>query len=171
MNVLHERGLKLSRKKTRIGSIYDGFHFLGIYYPKTQSLDNTNVTHSCYAAKKPKKYDFDCNIKNEPTNIVPHPRTLRKAREQINIMVADGNSTQQIRNYLHLWVMWWVKTSELWDYHILLQWFIKACFENNPAKNYAVGLLKLSLNEKERKSKHAALGRDIPQAATFAPAI
>lgn len=40
MNVLHERGLKLSRKKTRIGCINDGFHFLGIYYPRTQTLDN-----------------------------------------------------------------------------------------------------------------------------------
>lgn len=44
MNVLHERQLKLSSKKTRIGSIDNGFHFLGIQYPGTQTLDNTNVT-------------------------------------------------------------------------------------------------------------------------------
>jgi RNA-directed DNA polymerase len=47
MEVLHERHLHLSRKKTRIGSIQAGFHFLGIDYPKTQPLDNTKAIHSC----------------------------------------------------------------------------------------------------------------------------
>ncbi|MFT4059500.1 MAG: reverse transcriptase domain-containing protein [Legionella sp.] len=41
--VLKERRLQLSRKKTRIGSIEKGFHFLGINYPGTQTLDNTTV--------------------------------------------------------------------------------------------------------------------------------
>ena len=45
MEVLHERHLSLSRKKSRIGSIESGFHFLGIDYPRTQTLDNTNATH------------------------------------------------------------------------------------------------------------------------------
>lgn len=33
MEVLHERGLKLSRKKSRIGKTDTSFHFLGIQYP------------------------------------------------------------------------------------------------------------------------------------------
>jgi len=41
MDVLNERKLGLSGKKTRIGSIDKGFHFLGIQYPGTQPLDNT----------------------------------------------------------------------------------------------------------------------------------
>ncbi len=45
MEILHERQLRLSRKKSRMGSIDKGFHFLGIDYPGTQTLDNTNVTH------------------------------------------------------------------------------------------------------------------------------
>lgn len=46
MEVLQERRLSLSRKKTRIGCINKGFHFLGIHYPSTQPEDNTNVTHA-----------------------------------------------------------------------------------------------------------------------------
>jgi RNA-directed DNA polymerase len=46
MDVLQERRLRLSRKKTRIGSIDKGFHFLGINYLETQPLDGTNVTQS-----------------------------------------------------------------------------------------------------------------------------
>ncbi len=44
MQVLQERQLKLSRKKTRIGCLEQGFHFLGIDYPGTLPLDGANVT-------------------------------------------------------------------------------------------------------------------------------
>jgi len=46
MAVLKERRLRLSSKKTRIGRIETGFHFLGINYPGTQTSDNTNVTQA-----------------------------------------------------------------------------------------------------------------------------
>ena len=91
MEVLYERGLLLSRKKTRIGSIKTGFHFLGIHYPGTQTSDIT---------------DKACS---EKEHILPHARTLRKAREQIKCMVTDGISAHCIRNYLHRWALWWCK--------------------------------------------------------------
>ncbi|MFM9834845.1 MAG: reverse transcriptase domain-containing protein [Methylophilaceae bacterium] len=43
MNILRERHLTLSCKKTRIGSIEKPFHFLGIDYPGTQPLEDTTV--------------------------------------------------------------------------------------------------------------------------------
>jgi len=46
MQVLHERRLSLSRKKSRIGAIDNGFHFLGIDYPPTQPVDNTKRTQA-----------------------------------------------------------------------------------------------------------------------------
>ena len=46
MEVLHERRLSLSRKKTRMGSIDPGFHFLGIHYSPTRMEDNTAVMHA-----------------------------------------------------------------------------------------------------------------------------
>jgi RNA-directed DNA polymerase len=45
MDVLQERHLSLSRKKSRIGCIKNGFHFLGIHYSPTQTEDYTKVTH------------------------------------------------------------------------------------------------------------------------------
>jgi RNA-directed DNA polymerase len=44
MDVLHERHLSLSRKKTRIGSIDRGFHFLGVQYSPTQPVDNQSTS-------------------------------------------------------------------------------------------------------------------------------
>jgi hypothetical protein len=84
--------------------------------------------------------------KHELTRIVPHPRTLRKAREQIRLMVLDGLSTQRIRNYLHRWVAWWAMTSETWQYQELFQWFIDVCWYE-PIRYYAAGLYQLYLNK------------------------
>jgi len=40
-NILKERKLSLSRKKSRIGLTKDGFHYLGVNYFEAQSQDNT----------------------------------------------------------------------------------------------------------------------------------
>ncbi len=46
MEVLRERQLTLSRKKSRIGTITDSFHFLGIQYSLTQPENNISVKHA-----------------------------------------------------------------------------------------------------------------------------
>jgi RNA-directed DNA polymerase len=46
MEVLQERGLSLSRKKSRIGCINRGFHFLGVHYLPTRTEDSFKVTHA-----------------------------------------------------------------------------------------------------------------------------
>lgn len=81
---------------------------------------------------------------HDAQRIVPHPRTLRKAREQIKYMVIDGSSTQQIRNYLHRWVMWWAITSETWQHQELLNWFLDVCWDANIAA-HAASLLQRHL--------------------------
>lgn len=59
MDILHERQLKLSRKKSRIGLISKGFHFLGIDYLGTQPRDDTKVTQAANGRiKTPGKSDY-----------------------------------------------------------------------------------------------------------------
>lgn len=70
----------------------------------------------------------------QPTRIIPHPRTIRKAREQVKAMVNDGISTQKISRYLHRFVLWWVKASQIWTYEELVDAFIQSCFEPLIAK-------------------------------------
>lgn len=55
MDVLQERRLRLSRKKTRIGSIDKGFHFLGINYLEPQPLDGTNVSQNSFDSANQKQ--------------------------------------------------------------------------------------------------------------------
>src|SRR5262249_49871550 len=81
-----------------------------------------------------------------PIRMVPHPRTLRKARTQEQLMVATGFSTRRIRSYLHRFVQWWAKTSELWNYDELIKWFCDASFDINPAA-FAAGLMLRRIRE------------------------
>lgn len=55
MDVLQERHLRLSRKKTRIGAIDKGFHFLGINYLEPQLPDGTNVSQSSFDSANQKQ--------------------------------------------------------------------------------------------------------------------
>lgn len=64
---------------------------------------------------------------------MPHARTLRKAREQVKIMVVTGFSTLEIKKYLKHWAEWWVKSAETWDVETLLSWFIKTCWRGSIA--------------------------------------
>lgn len=149
--VLHERRLNLSGKKTRIGHINKGFHFLGINYSGTQTQDNTTVTQANAQSVSSNISEHNSpivrggytteQVLSEPNRIVPHPRTLRKAREQVKQMVIDGVSLPRITSYLHRWSTWWVRTSESWDYQELLGWFFNACWDHNPAAGFAAGLL------------------------------
>ena len=43
LDILNERRLSLSHKKTRRGEVCRGFHFLGVYYAPTQPESNTTV--------------------------------------------------------------------------------------------------------------------------------
>lgn len=87
---------------------------------------------------------------NEAIRIYPHPRTLRKAREQVKQMVFDGMSTRRIRSYLHRWAVWWVKTSSVWQYSEILMWFIETCWDVKPAA-HAAGLLNRCVKESRKK--------------------
>ena len=78
--------------------------------------------------------------------IVPHARTLRKARIQVQQMVTIGLSANRIRRYLHQFLLWWTKTSGTWAYHELIDWFVKSCWDMNPAA-YAAGLLRRYFNK------------------------
>ena len=42
-----------------------------------------------------------------------HPRSLRKARIQVQLMIKTGFSTRAIRAYLHRFLLWWQMTSHL----------------------------------------------------------
>lgn len=121
MEVLYERELKLSRKKTRMGKTSASFHFLSIHYPGTQTLDNTKTTGSSDTITDNCKHDLlskgenksagdqfsvSENISNRFSLTQGHYEKLGK----VNVMVLDEFSALRIRSYLRRWVFWWLRT-------------------------------------------------------------
>jgi len=86
------------------------------------------------------------NITPSPMQIVPHARTLRKARMQVQLMVQTGSSARQIKSYLNRFIYWWANTSEIWKYEELVIQFIETCWAINTAA-YAAGLLLKRLRQ------------------------
>lgn len=82
--------------------------------------------------------------------IVPHPRTLRNAREQVKQMVASGLSSLRAMSYLSQWVSWWAQTAKSWTKHELLTWFIDTCWDESAKEVASMLLLRLD-------GAHAAL--------------
>ena len=78
--------------------------------------------------------------------MIPHARTLRKAREQVKCMVIDGASPRRIRNYLHRWTRWWANASDTWHYLEILQQFIDVCWDKTAA-TFATALTHVYFNK------------------------
>ena len=70
---------------------------------------------------------------HEQQCIVPHARTLRKAREQVRQMVASGVSPRRIKSYLLAWCTWWRQTAGCWTKKELLAWFLEVCWDESAA--------------------------------------
>jgi hypothetical protein len=61
-------------------------------------------------------------------------RELRRAREQVKVMVADDASLPQIKAYLNQWSRWWQRTSSTWNYNEIANRYINSCWDPNAAK-------------------------------------
>src|SRR3990167_11307716 len=72
--------------------------------------------------------------------LVPHARTLRKARIQVQLMVTDGDSHQHIKRYLNHFFRWWTKTVDNWKVEELMIQFLRVCWDARVAA-YVASLL------------------------------
>ena len=123
MTVLNKKQLCLSKKKTKMGALDKGFHFLGVNYLGTQTSD---------IPIKPSAVDG--HKRQQQPNVltpVPHPRTLRKTREHVKALVDDGLSFQKIRCYLTRWARWWAQKAGLWSIADLLIAYVTYCWDKN----------------------------------------
>ena len=59
---------------------------------------------------------------------------MRKAREQVKLMVADEVSLPKIKRTLIRWGLRWVKTSGTWNYQELSVAYIQSCWETPAAE-------------------------------------
>jgi hypothetical protein len=128
---------------------------LGIHYLPTGREDYTNITPANDASVYPPTNDDNLSHQGgEPVSehqqhehfrMILHPRSLRKARERIKYMVADGASHLQTQDYLYRFVIWWARVIVTWTNEEIIEAFIASCWT---AQYATVGyglLLRLTL--------------------------
>lgn len=93
--------------------------------------------------------------------MVPHARTLRKAREQVKSMVVDRASPAKIRNYLARWCLWWNNAVPIWSREQLIMQFCCVARSVTLAA-FAAGLLLPQL----RKSRISPVSRHLDNVLT-----
>lgn len=145
LRLLKEKRLSLSAKKTKMGKIEQGFHYLGIDYLWTQTMNNTSNSQ---CVEKESTSMSLCKIfhpdtvnkeQQEPSAqlplliTVPHGRTLRRSREQVRAMVADGVSLPKIKLYLSLWASWWHYATTTWSKETILTAWEALCWDKTLA--------------------------------------
>lgn len=137
--LLNQKHLSLSIKKTKMGRIEQGFHYLGIDYLGTQPLIKTS---SLQEGKESTSMQLNSIFHENTLNkmrqdqiprqlTVPHGRTLRRSREQVKLMVEDGVSHQKIRRYLSLWASWWQYADISWSKKNILEAWQHTCRDNS----------------------------------------
>ena len=73
-----------------MGKIHEGFHFLGLCFKRTQTLQNCSKT-------KPR------------TAVSLHKRCYHRALEKVKLMQASAGSPEKVQSYLRRWARWWAK--------------------------------------------------------------
>ena len=115
--ILNSLKLKYSRKKTKMGILTKGFHFLGI---------NFKISAPAKAEQK----QAVTQIHPEKTNVSVslHPRSAQRALDKLSQMREDCEiNAHEAQSYLSKWARWWSKTSPLiLRKDCLLLWIEKA---------------------------------------------
>ena len=102
--VLKKLRLQVSPRKTRMGSIYKGFHFLGVKYEVSQNP----------------------HTKNQVVVVNVHARTPRRALDKVNSMRKDAVNPAILQRYLMRCLTWWHQSVELTKKDLILFWLIVA---------------------------------------------
>ena len=120
-NVLDSLKLSLSSRKTWMGELTKGFHFLGIDF----------------AVAKPE-------VKTQ-LRITIHPRSCTRALDKVNALTANAVHPATIQSYLAAWAGWWANTAGPFTFQSLLIAWVNHARERDPSQVWlGTGLVLLS---------------------------
>lgn len=117
-NILRQLKLKLSPRKTWMGALHKGFHFLGVFFD---------------AAKLEGKNQSRVKI---------HPRSCARALDKVKSLCNDVVHPMKIQRYLLCWALWWSNCVKPLTLENLLQSWVEHSRErDNTLVWYGNGLL------------------------------
>jgi len=108
--LLRSLKLKLSPRKSRMGRLMDGFHFLGA---------NFQVSRNIWQ-------------KNQAVTITMHDRSCRRALDKVQTMTQDAVNPATRQRYIMQWAAWWaLALSQKESLYTYINHWIKFCLGQN----------------------------------------
>ena len=139
--ILTKLKLRQSRRKTKMGPLTEGFHFLGINF-------KVNLESS---AKEASVMDIAAQTQcpQSHVNITLHERCCVRAMDRVTVMEEDVVHPMKVQRYLSKWATWWSRTaSDISRRECLKHWAIRAQIRRPELTWLAVGLLRPLLFER-----------------------
>ena len=106
--ILKKLHLQVSSRKTRMGKVNKGFHFLGVDFEVSQNP----------------------RTKTQVAMVNVHVRTPRRALNNVVALCKDAVHPARIQRYLYRWAIWWCSVVELKHQDLIFLWI------RNSAKGY-----------------------------------
>lgn len=120
--------LQVSRKKTKMGLLTKGFHFLGVEFQ--------------YSGASAPQSGSETQIQPCQTQVL-HARSCKRALTRVQLMNENSVHPEHLQSYLVRWVSWWSRTASLFRSHCLTRWVEVASLKDPPLVWLGTGLTRL----------------------------
>lgn len=133
--ILSQLKLRCSRRKTKMGPLTAGFHFLGIDFKVNQESSILKVLI--------KEAEAQTQLLQSQLTITLHERCCIRAMERIRVMEEDLVHPSKVQHYLSKWAGWWCRTTvEISRKSCLEHWILRAQDRCPERAWIGVGLLR-----------------------------
>ena len=142
--ILSNLKLKCSKRKTKMGQLTKGFHFLGVNF----TLNQINEESSNHISDRPDPLINNAETRTRHSqfqvDISLHERSCVRAMNKIFAMKEDCVHPHYVQRYLFKWSIWWTRTTSLipWS-ECLKRWLQRASNRQPELAWLATGLLAL----------------------------
>jgi len=154
-NILDQLKLKVSRTKTKMGSLKEGFHFLGDSFSIHQTIEEKNEVEE-------KGTTPQTVVSKTHVNTL-HERCCVRVHQRLEYMRADAATAEKTQHSLWLWAAWWSRAIPTISISTCLTRFCLRAYQREEISLFWLGLTLLlrQLNARRRSTS-------IVQCATIA---
>jgi RNA-directed DNA polymerase len=142
--VLQKLRLTYARRKTKMGALTKGFHFLGLEF------NQVNQDVSALPEQQEAPFVEEVAAQTQPlvkshVSVILHERCCSRSLEKVVVMEVDSVATDKVLQYLSRWSAWWSRSApavSISKVECLKRWVKRAAIKKPQLAWVGVALLK-----------------------------
>ena len=143
--------LQLSKRKTKMGKLTEGFHFLGVDF----KVNVENSAEVIAGDSVVKDVSAQTKTSKNQVSVTLHARSAMRALDKVVCMQEDVVHPTKVQDYLSRWASWWSRRLKpITRTECLLHWVSRAKVKEPSLAWLGSGLLLPQLNEAQVSQAH-----------------